>query len=219
VWDGNHLQELLNRHKQVAAEFTRLVEQNKRIERRVHSPSPEDIQIADLIRRLTAHPPGKSDWRQYEDLCIEVLNFLFVPPLGVPRIQDRSEDGLDRRDAIYPIGPGNRFWDLVRSDYRTRLVVGEFKNYTEPIIQTEVESIAQYLYAQAFRMFGILCCRKEPSDSAIKARRKAWVADDKMIVILSDRDLIEMLQMKADEENPADVIDLQLNEFLAKLAP
>jgi hypothetical protein len=44
-------------------------------------------------------------------------------------------------------------------------------------------------------------------------------ADDKMIVILSDRDLREMLQMKADEENPTEVIDLQLNEFLAKLAP
>jgi hypothetical protein len=225
IWDGIMLQVALDRHRDVRAEFDALIEQTRRIENRLtlptRSPTPTPSQLfsADLQRRLAILPAGKGYWKAYEEVCVEILNFLFVPPLGVPAIQTSSEDELDRRDAVYPLREGDRFWDLVRSDFRTRLVVAEFKNYTDPIGQTEVESIQQYLYAKAFRMFGLLCTRKPPSESALKARRRAWNEHDKMIVILTDSDLAEMLRMKGDGEKPTTVIEDQLEEFLTDLAP
>jgi hypothetical protein len=36
---------------------------------------------AELLTALDNCPKGKTGWRQFEDLGIEILKFLFVPPL------------------------------------------------------------------------------------------------------------------------------------------
>jgi hypothetical protein len=217
IWERSHLQEMLARHPEIVAEFTRLVEQARRFEE--SQGRPNQRQITDLIFRLSSPPRGRDHFRQYEDLGVEILNCLFVPPLGLPRIQPRSEDGLDRRDAIYPIVGRDYFWSLIRSDYRSRMVLTEFKNYTDPITQTQIETTKEYLYAKALRMFALLCSRDEPAESARVARRRAWNEHDKMIVFLSDRDLTEMLQIRAEGGDSTQVITQQLDAFLTQLAP
>lgn len=111
-------------------------------------------ELADLLDSLA---PGRDDWREYEVLAVDVLNYLFIPSLGAPRIQDRTEDGLDIRDAIYPISAKDKFWGEVRTNFMSRSVVAEFKNLSSEPGQREVESIQQYLYSKAMRTFGLLC--------------------------------------------------------------
>jgi hypothetical protein len=55
--------------------------------------------------------------------------------------------------------------------------------------------------------------------SAIKARRRTWQAFEGLIVMLSDVDLIELLRLKVEGEEPPDLLDQQLDEFFIKLAP
>ena len=150
---------------------------------------------------------------------MEILNYAFFPQLGVPSVQSRSEDGLDIRDAVFPIAGDHAFWQEIKRTCSTRFMVAEFKNYTESVRQREVETIQQYLYSKGMRMFGVLCSRNQPSELALLARRRAWVEADKLILLLSDEDLKDLVRAKSYGEKPTDVLDAQLGEFFLRIAP
>lgn len=174
---------------------------------------------AELEDRLFQLQAGKPFWREYEDLCVEILNFVFIPPLRAPRLQTRSQDGLDRRDALYLIGRGHPIWDQLRIECQTRFMVAEFKNHSEPPGQVEVESLQQYLYPRAMRSFGILCSRQQPSQEAHLARRRAWMESSKLIVMLGDQEMRLILRLRSEGTDPADIIEGQLDDFFAALSP
>lgn len=210
------IEESLKKYPNIEDEFCSLINALDTIESPLHGKNDQPSENS-LITEIKSLPPGKSHWREYEDLCVKVLNYLFLNPLAPPRIQCRTEDSLDIRDAVYPIRPGNLHWDTLRNECRSRFVVAEFKNYTDPPGQREVESLQQYLYPKAMRSFGILCSRKRASEPANKQRRRAWVENEKLIVMLSDSDLIEMIQLKDSGEEPFEIIDAQLEEFFGVL--
>jgi hypothetical protein len=54
-------------------------------------------------------------------------------------------------DAIFPIRAIEPPWSQVRSEFATRFVVAEFKNYSAPIGQKQIEEIARYLWHKAQR--------------------------------------------------------------------
>jgi hypothetical protein len=98
-------------------------------------------------------------------------------------------------------------------------MVAEFKNYTESVRQREVESIQQYPYSKAMRMFGVLCSRNQPAESALLARRRSCVEAGTLILLLSDEELKDLVRAKSYGERPTDILDAQLQEFFLRLAP
>ncbi|MBN1461163.1 MAG: restriction endonuclease [Armatimonadetes bacterium] len=219
VWDRDVLGQILEEHPSIRAEFASLVAAQAGGDVETATPYVRDVRAQQLAEDLDSMPCGSDHWSSFEDLCIDILNHLFIPPLRAPRIHSRSEDRLDIRDALYPIGDGSRSWDTLRHECRTRVLVAEFKNHCGLIGQKEVESLQQYLFTKAMRSLGILCCRKGPSAPALAARRRAWLEFDKLIVILSDIDLKELLALKATGEDPTQAIDEQLDSFFADLSP
>lgn len=219
LWDRTVLLELLEKHFYIRAEFEALIDSQQKIQEKVFDPLSQDRRARELIERLAALNPGQDSWREYEDLCVDILNHVFIPPLRTPRIQTRSEDGLDRRDAIYTIDNGHVFWDNLKNECRTRILVAEFKNHQSTPSQKEIESIQQYLFTKAMRSFGILCARQPPDESALKARRRAWMEFDKLVVFLADQDLQEILLLKAAGDDPTEVINSQLDDFFIRLCP
>ena len=218
IVDRNKLNELVDRHSSIANEFEALISCQASV-LEIDSSLVVKPKENKLITELKQTPLGKDGWRDYEDVCVKILNYLFLNPLSAPKVQSRTEDGLDIRDAVYAIRPGNQYWDILRSECRTRFMVAEFKNYEEEIGQKEVESIRQYLYPKAMRSFGILCSRKGPKDSAEKKRRRSWVEDEKLIAFVTDSDLIDMINLKDAGEEPFEVIDSHLEEFFSVLCP
>jgi hypothetical protein len=87
--------------------------------------------VADLVKRLHSCPAGKAGWSEFENICVEVLTFLFVPPLSPPKRQPRTYSEIDRRDAVFPnredIGTG--VWAKIFRELDARLILFEFKNY------------------------------------------------------------------------------------------
>ncbi len=134
-------------------------------------------------------------------------------------LQIRSDDGLDIMDAIFDIPDEGSVWERIRADYRTYFVVAEFKNYTDQIGQNSVTQLADYLWVDAFRMFGLLISREGPKQSAADTRRKVWLKEKKLIAFLADEDLIEMARRVDEGKNPYGVIREQLIEFFRTLAP
>jgi Fe-S cluster biosynthesis and repair protein YggX len=220
VWDGKDVRMMLSQHPDISNTFQSLqTSRQSFISQVAFLTGPPTNRASELCSEMRKLPCGAGHWKDYERICTEILTYVFSPDLAAPEIQSRSDDGLDIIDAIFPIRSNAAPWSIVRAEYRTRFAVAEFKNYCGPIGQRQVESIAQYLWDKAHRTFGILVSRKNASQSATAQRRRQWLESSKMIVLLSDDDLCEMLNMKESGGQPFDIIDSQLEDFLRTLTP
>jgi hypothetical protein len=220
VWDATKLEALLQRQPQVRNAYAAYVSSTRAFDSLLKDEAPTaEEQGASLVAELESVQAGTKSWKKYEEVCVKILSFGFIPPLREPRVQSRSHDGLDRRDAIYPIGSGHAFWDGVKYQHSARMVVVEFKNYKTPIGQKEVESLQQYLMPSAMRSFGIICSRTHPSKPALKARRRAWMASSNLILFLSDLDLKEIVRARTDDRDTSRVLESQMEDFFITLVP
>ncbi len=220
VWDGQVVSTLMTKHKDLERVFQATINTKGSFQLKVQRLLADTTSRAtDLSAVLRTLPCGRDHWREYERICTEMLTYAFTPDLAAPDIQSRSDDGLDIIDAIFPIRSNQPPWSLIRSEYRTRFVVAEFKNYCDPIGQAQVESIAQYLWRPAQRFFGLLVSRQQPGASAIAQRRRKWLEEEKCIVLLANEDLCEMVQLREASEQPFNVIDAQLEDFFRTLTP
>lgn len=172
--------------------------------------------VTELIKRIEKCPSGSSGWSEFENICIEILTFLFVPPLDSPHSQTKTYSGTSRRDAVFPnrnlSKTGN--WDLFYRELDARMLLCEFKNYDmteighEEVIQTN-----HYLRKKTFGRLGLMICNKLPNKSAHKVRNTIFSEDDKVILFLTSDDLKEMLRRKKKNEDPSDVIADRYFEF------
>lgn len=168
-------------------------------------------QINDFIRELDSCPCGSSGWLQFEDLCTEILKFLFVPPLNNPTIQPRTYSGVNRRDAIFPnrnVTPdSNRNWNLLYNELHARMILFEFKNYDATEIgHEEVNQTRNYL-TEPMGKLAILVCNKLPNDSAHRQRNSIYSSEEKKVILfITKEELKEMLLIKERSEDPSDLI-------------
>ncbi|CAN5657510.1 hypothetical protein BH10CYA1_BH10CYA1_55940 [soil metagenome] len=210
VWDRAVLIDMANQFPDLKRRLEKILDYL------IPSSSPTDP-TADLIQRLQLVQPGPTSFRDFENICTDILTFALMPPLSNPKFQDRSDSGANIRDLVFGIRPGHPFWDRMATHYKTRIVVAEFKNYTDPIKQDEVLCLMKYLYSKAMRTVGLLCSRTEPSRSALIMRRVAWIEASKLILFLSDDDLITLTKLKAEGQEPTQLFDTQLDDFFRTL--
>ena len=166
-------------------------------------------QVNDFIKRLNACPSGTSGWKQFEDLCVEILSYLFVPPLSKPKIQPRSYRNIDRRDAVFPNRnfKGSSNWTLLYEEHGARMILFEFKNYNkEQIGKEEVIQTKDYMKEPMGRL-AVMVCNKLPNPSAHIKRNAIYSSDGKKIILfITKNELKEMLFIKERGEDPSDLI-------------
>jgi HJR/Mrr/RecB family endonuclease len=174
--------------------------------------------VQGLIKRLEECPEGKEGWKTYEDICIDILNYLFVPPLGEPKIQSRRESGVDIRDAVYPNRNSNKNWKFIRDDYDAKYIVFEFKNYSKDGSEIDKQILLQiddYLKKTIGR-FGIICSKKAPNRSGLEKRKDVFIENNKLILFVNNEDLKEMLLRKYKKMDPSDVLIDLIDDFNLK---
>jgi hypothetical protein len=165
-----------------------------------------------LIEHLSKCPAGKDNWREYQALIGDVFAYLFCPPLNSPKVQCGTMDGSEIRDLILPNHSTHGFWNEIRADYKGAYIVVEIKN-TKKISQTDVLQLDNYLNLHHTGLFGILVARKL-SKSALDKRRKCYSDDGhKMIVLLDDEDIIQMIKMKSNKEKPEDLLRGKIDSY------
>ena len=177
-------------------------------------------QVNDFIQRLDACPLGNAGWSQFENLCTEILTFLFVPPLNPATRQGRTYSGVNRRDAIIPnrnITPNananSQNWHHLYIELDARMILFEFKNYDATEIgHEEVNQTRNYMTAAMGRL-SIMICSKSPNDSAHRQRNTVFNQDNKVILFLTKEQLKEMLLIKDRNEDPSDLIMDLLERF------
>lgn len=203
------------------------------------TPSGGEIKKVEIDRKIsfagmTAHPPsineggklcqelralgrGKKHWMAYEKLCEQILVYLFPNNLSNRYSQKRTDDGLNRYDLIYRLSPTTDFWSFVEKQLASRYVLFEFKNYNAPIKQGQILTTEKYLLPLAFRRFGIIMSRKGPDKSAQLTVAGAMRESGKLMLILDDDKVCELLHAKDIGNDPSDCLFQWTDDFLVAL--
>ena len=189
-------------------------------------PGYEDSDAVKARNRLDGLIALLSDWERvaststdYEDVCCNVLKRLFADDLALWQAQQRSNDGLFRFDLICKIKNGNdkEFWQMAEQYFGSKYIVFEFKNYTGPVGQREIFTTVKYLYSKALRGVAIIISTHGTDEHGERAIRGILRDEGKLILSLSNQDLVEMLKMKRHNDDPADYLSEKLDALLIEL--
>ncbi len=141
-----------------------------------------------------------------------------LPPelaLGKPFPQSRTDQEYDRRDLVLRNNAIEGFWAETRQHYDAEGVIVDAKNYGKEINRNAVHDFSRYLKEYGLGRFGIIAAREvspqtqastsqhERVQSAIDEQKNQWRnSPHKMIILLGEADLVEMLETKAGGKDP-----------------
>jgi hypothetical protein len=176
-------------------------------------PTKEDVFI-DNLKNIS---PGKVDWSVYQQTIYDIFEHLLCPPLDAPRYELADFDKRNRRDIIFENIAHDGFWKSIKDDYHGNYIVVDAKNYTSPLSKRPIVDIAHYLKPYGCGMFGVIVSRKGMAASGVHARKELWIGSNKMIVVLSDEDIISMLKQKKKYGSPEEIIRKSISTFRMSL--
>ncbi len=215
IWDRNDLIAHAKTDDELSGKFVELFKETNKLQKerelslRTNTLLPEDelernksstescqVRGAELIGRLKNVQPGKDDAKQYEIICLDIIDYLFSQSLLEAQTQCRSEDGLNIFDIVYRVNPSHAFWETLTRDFRARVIVFECKNYGDEIGPGQVYTTERYMSTKALRSICFLLSRKGPNEHARLAAAGAMRDSGKLMIFLSDGDLERMISAK-----------------------
>ncbi|CAB1247629.1 ResIII domain-containing protein [Ruminococcaceae bacterium BL-4] len=172
------------------------------------STEPSQNIAESLEERLRACKPGKEKKasEEYECICTDIIRFLFENEFTQSSDQHKTGDDLFRMDLLCGIKGTSAFWELLIRHYNTRFVVFEYKNYSTLLPQNLIYVTEKYLFNAALRNVAIIISRKGFSKNAQIAALGCLKESSKLIIDLTDEDLIQMLHKKIDGEEASDFL-------------
>ncbi len=209
VWDPPRMLDILPREflKEVIYDFSSSSAQPEATERKSNS----------LAEALGAIKRGSAQWSAYQSLCTEITQFLFCPPLEVPMTEVSDQEKRNRRDIILENGVGDGFWARIRVTYEAHYIVADAKNYKAPLKKEPILSISHYLKPHGCGMFGMILSRAGAGPAAKHAIKEQWIGSRKLIVVLTDQDLLEMLRLKSEANDPEQHLGQLIRDFRLSL--
>jgi hypothetical protein len=166
-----------------------------------------------LSRRLRALPSGKAHWSEYQRLCSEILQYLFCPPLELPLYEVSNAAKNNRRDIILPNYATEGFWSFLHRAYQAEYIVVDAKNYRSEIKKTQVLQMANYLSEAGTGLLGIIITRKDEDRGALTTRREQWLIYRKMLVVMGDNDVQQMIENKRNGSAPEELLRQKIQDF------
>ncbi len=180
-------------------------------------PQPQDTMGTDLCRELKTVKRGRAEWAKYERICAKILKYLFPHDLHGWHSQKRTDDGLSRFDFVCRVRPTTEFWKFVIDHLNSRYVLFEFKNYSGEIKQGQILTTEKYLLERGLRRLAIILTRKGVKRDAIAMTQGAMREHGKLMLVVNDEKLCEMLHMKEEGEDPTDCLFDLADNFLLTL--
>lgn len=184
--------------------------------REVPAP-PEDKRGTELCQELKGIKRGKEAWAQYERVCAKILRYLFPNDLHGWHSQKRTDDGLNRFDFVCRVRPTTEFWKFVIDHLDSRYVLFEFKNYAGKIKQGQILTTEKYLLERGLRRMAIILTRVGAEPHALAMTQGAMREHGKLMLVVNDEKVCEMLHMKERGEDPTDCLFELADNFLLSL--
>jgi hypothetical protein len=181
------------------------------------APPAVDTRGTELCRKLRAVKRGKKAWATYEQVCEKILRYLFRDDLLGWHSQKRTDDGLNRFDFVCRVRPTTEFWQFLIDHLNSRYVLFEFKNYVGKIKQGQIVTTEKYMLERGLRRVAIILTRNGADQSALSMVQGAMREHGKLMLILNDDDLCDMLDMKQKGLDPTDSLFEVADKFLLSL--
>lgn len=181
------------------------------------SPASPDVRGTELCAELRSVETGNPGWSAYEKLCDKILRYLFPNDLHGWRQQQRTDDGLNRFDYVCRIKGVPAFWKFLCEQLGSQYVLFEFKNYTDPITQGQILTTEKYLLERGLRRVAIILSRRGADKNATSMAQGAMRENGKLLLVLDDEKLCEMLHMKERGEDPSDFLFEIADDFFLSL--
>lgn len=181
---------------------------------------PPESEGEAIAVKLEASKAGRSNKAatEFEKLCVQALKLLFGKDFAGWKEQRQIEGGYQRMDVIARLVPVSPFWMTLASDFRTRYVVFEFKNYSSRVKQNEIFTTERYLYTAALRSVAVIVARKGCDENARRTMRGALREQGKLILCLSMEDICSLLRGWDAGEDPNNLLIERLDEMLMSIA-
>lgn len=176
-----------------------------------------DTKGTELCHELKGIKRGKVSWAQYEKICERILKYLFPNDLHGWHSQKRTDDGLNRYDYVCRVRPTTEFWKFVIDHLDSRYVLFEFKNYSGKIKQGQILTTEKYLLERGLRRMAIIMTRVGAEPHAVAMTQGAMREHGKLMLIVDDEKVCEMLHMKERGEDPTDCLFEIADNFLLTL--
>ena len=177
----------------------------------------KDDKADSLIESLHSISPGREGWVRFQQLSSQLLEYLFCPPLETPRYEFSDADSRNRRDMILENSSVDGFWSQIRNIYDAHYIVADAKNYGSPLKKQPVLDLAHYLKSYGCGLFGLLLCRRGAGLSAQHALREQWIGGHKMMIVLGDAELEEMIRIRSTGGKPEELIRKLIADFRMSL--
>lgn len=180
----------------------------------------EDHSSDHYIEKLKKCKPGKSNKadKEYENICTNIIKYLFGTEFYHTEEQHNTDDEMFRMDLLCSLKGTTEFWKFLISFYKTKFVVFEYKNYLDFISQNLIYITEKYLFPIALRNVAFIISRKGFDPNAKKAALGCLRENGKLIISITDDDLIQMLVMKKSGEEPSDYLLNKVEELLMSVS-
>lgn len=180
----------------------------------------EDHSSDHYIEKLRNCKTGKSDKadKEYETICTEIIEYLFGTEFYKIKKQHKTDDEMFRMDLLCSLKGTTEFWKFLISFYKTKFVVFEYKNYSDHISQNLIYITEKYLFPIALRNVAFIISRKGFDPNAEMAALGCLRENGKLIISINDEDLIQMLLMKKNGEEPSDYLLDRVEQFLMSVS-
>jgi len=201
-WNESTIRDLMKKHQGITDEFTRYLEQQFLFERRIHNPDLKNSRAEELIRRLLTRAAIESQAERFEKLCIEIINFAFIPPLRVLLFNRRAIQDSNGWQSAYAIEDYHPLWERLRLASPHNFIFVESVSGNRAIGREDVVLIGKRLSSHGGNSTAIVCSLQKPTVFALNARRKTWLESHNLILFLAVDDLLEILRFKSINEDP-----------------
>ncbi len=189
----------------------------------IQNSKSKDLKLKgeELIKRLKTCPKGKNTDENnirgyiiFHDLCIEIFNFLFKDSFYNLKIKKEYSNphSSDRMDFIFVNQSLKSYWKNLKKEYNAKLIITECKNYTDSPYMSAIDQLVRYMDDKK-TTFGILLCRSY-NDTIKKNVVKKYKEQNKYILVIDEKMLINMLEKKVASEDIENYLEQQENKIL-----
>lgn len=220
VWDRQILDRLLNIHietlKSYFADYPVAIDtlSQQVVEAKDEASAPPSRK-EEFENGLCACPAGQKHFSDYERIGTEIWQHTFNGKLGAPKPQSSTSDQSQRRDVLFPNRRGSPFFQRIAQRFDADFVIVDFKNYGKPITPKVLKEVEQYAN-KAVGRFIVIACRVGASKTVERSQHRIFRDKETVVLIINDVQMIEMLTRKEQGQNPEDVLEDLLDEFLRR---
>lgn len=171
-----------------------------------------------LIEELNTCKTGRKSSTKYERICTEIIKYLFETEFSQFSQQHKTNDSMFRMDILCSLKGTTAFWKMLINFYNTKFVVFEFKNYSRKLKQNLIYVTDKYLFKPALRNVAFIISRKGFDNHSGKAAMEILKESGKLIIDLTDDDLIKMILAKMDGNEPSDYLLDKVEKLLMSVS-